>query len=106
VASQAPGQSAIRWYLTAWANRLLGNYDAALADCLAAYELIVDLGPNQDAAGAVVPVLIEFAHAEKFRGRTAQARCHVEEAGRRLKGIVGPGRLPQMLAEAAEGLTD
>jgi len=71
VASQAPGQSAIRWYLTAWANRLLGNYDAALADCLAAYELVVDLDPDQDAAGAVVPVLIEMAHAEKSRGRKA-----------------------------------
>jgi ATP/maltotriose-dependent transcriptional regulator MalT len=106
VASQAPGQSAIRWYLTAWANRLLGNGDAALADCRAGYALIADLDPEQDAAGAVVPVLIELAHAEKLRGRTADARSHVEEARRRLKGIVGPGRLPQMLAEAASGLSD
>ena len=105
VASQAPAQSAIRWCLTAWANRLLGNCDAALADCLTAYQLIADLDPDEDAAGAVVPVLIELAHAEKFQGRTAEARCHVEEARRRLQGIVGPGRLPQMLAEAAEGLT-
>jgi hypothetical protein len=104
VASQAPAQSAIRWCLTAWANRLLGNCDAAQADCRAAYELIVDLDPDQDAAGAVVPVLIEMAHAEISQGRMAQARRHVEEARRRLQGIAGSGRLPQMLAEAAEGL--
>jgi ATP/maltotriose-dependent transcriptional regulator MalT len=106
IASQAPAQSAIRWCLTAWANRLLGNYDAAQADCLAAYELIVDLHPDQDAAGAVVPVLIEVAHAEISQGRMAQARRHIEEGRRRLQRIAGPGRLPQMLAEAAKGLTD
>jgi hypothetical protein len=54
----------------------------------------------------VVPVLIEMAYAEKIRGRTDEARGLVERAERRLKGIVGPGRLPHMLAEAAEGLTD
>jgi LuxR family maltose regulon positive regulatory protein len=106
VAAQAPAQSAIRWCLTAWANRLLGNGDAALADCRAAYELIVDLDPEDDAAGAVVPVLIELAHAEKLHGRNADARTHVEEAQRRIKGIAGPGRLPQILAEAAAGLAD
>jgi hypothetical protein len=106
IASQAPAQSAIRWCLTAWANRLLGNCVVAQSDCPAAYELIVDLDPDQDAAGAVVPVLIEVAHAEISQGRMAEARGHVEEARRRLQGIPGPGRLPQMLAEAAESLAD
>jgi hypothetical protein len=106
VAAQAPAQSAIRLCLTAWANRLLSNGDAALADCRAGYELLAYLDPEQDAAGAVVPVLIELAHAESLHGRTADARSHVEEARRRRKGIVGPGRIPQMLTEAAAGLSD
>jgi hypothetical protein len=37
-----------------------------LRQARARYALIVDLDPEQDAAGAVVPVLIELAHTENF----------------------------------------
>ena len=81
-----------------------GN-DDALCCCLTTYELIVDLDPDQAAAGAVVPVLIEVAHAEISRGPMAEARRHIEEARRRLQRIVCSDASPNA-CRSRQGLTD
>lgn len=93
-------QAANTWSSTARAHRLLGNFEAAHSDAHAGYLIVKGLAPEKDATGAVVPLLIEVAHAQKFKGHNESARQYEAEAERRLRRIRGPGLLPAMLDEA------
>jgi ATP/maltotriose-dependent transcriptional regulator MalT len=97
-------QAANTWSSTARAHRLLGDADAAAADAQTGYEIIADLPAERDATGAVVPLLIELAHARRLQGRHLDARRLGAEAQRRLGSVRGPGRLPAMLADALDGV--